>query len=70
MLVLSRCCNESIIIGNDIVIMVVRVHNNKVRLGIKAPKGVTVHRREVYDIIQTEGSRKRPKKRKGPPPST
>jgi carbon storage regulator len=52
MLVLSRKKNESIIINNDITIVVVEVRDDKVRLGIEAPKDVSVHRKEVYDAIQ------------------
>ena len=51
MLVLSRKKNESIIINNDIVITVVEIRGDKVRLGIVAPKDVTVHREEVYVAI-------------------
>lgn len=57
MLVLSRKKNESIVINDDIVIMVVDVRGDKVRLGIQAPREVTVHRREVYEAIkQSEAS--------------
>lgn len=52
MLVLSRKKNESIVINNDITIVVVEVRGDKVRLGIEAPKEVSVHRREVYDAIK------------------
>ncbi len=52
MLVLSRKKNESIVIGDNIVITVVDVRGDKVRLGIDAPKDVPVHRREVYDAIK------------------
>ena len=52
MLVLSRKKNESIMIRDDIVVTVVDVRGDKVRLGIEAPKEVTVHRREVYDAIK------------------
>ena len=52
MLVLSRKKNESIIINNDITIVVVEIRGDKVRLGVEAPKEVPVHRREVYDAIQ------------------
>lgn len=55
MLVLSRAKNESIIIGDNIIIMVVEVRDGKVRLGIEAPKEVPVHRREVYDAIRRSG---------------
>jgi carbon storage regulator len=54
MLVLSRQRDESIIIGDNIVITVVDVRGDKVRLGIDAPREVSVHRREIYEAIQRE----------------
>lgn len=51
MLVLARKLNESIVIGEDIVVTVVQIRGDKVRLGIDAPREVSVHRREVYDAI-------------------
>ena len=54
MLVLSRHRDESIMIGDDIVITVVDVRGDKVRLGIDAPTDIPVHRQEVYDAIQRE----------------
>ncbi len=52
MLVLSRKKNESIIINNEITIVVVEIRGDKVRLGVEAPREVPVHRREVFDAIQ------------------
>ena len=52
MLVLSRKKNESIVINDDIRIVVVEIRGDKVRLGVEAPKEVPVHRREVYDAIR------------------
>ena len=52
MLVMSRRANESIVINNDITIFVVEVRDDRVRLGIEAPRDVSVHRREVYDAIR------------------
>ena len=52
MLVLSRKKNESIIIGENIVVTVVEVRGDKVRLGFDAPKEVSVHRQEVYEAIK------------------
>ena len=52
MLVLSRKKNESIIINDNITIVVVDVRGDKVRLGIEAPKEVPVHRLEVYEAIK------------------
>lgn len=57
MLVLSRHRDESIIIGDDIVVTVVDIRGDKVRLGIQADPKVPVHRREVYDAIQREGKK-------------
>ena len=51
MLVLSRKKNESIIINDDITIIVVEIRGDKARLGIEAPKEVPVHRKEVYEAI-------------------
>ncbi|MGL6073700.1 MAG: carbon storage regulator CsrA [Fimbriiglobus sp.] len=51
MLVLSRKKNESIVINNDVIITVVEIRGDKVRLGIVAPKDVSVHREEVYTAI-------------------
>ena len=54
MLVLSRKKDESIIINDHIRVTVVEIRGDKVRLGIDAPKDVTVHRREVYEAIQNQ----------------
>ena len=56
MLVLSRKKNESIVIDNNIVVTVVEIRGDKVRLGIEAPKDVSVHRLEVYDAIHGRDS--------------
>ena len=52
MLVLSRKKNESIVINNEITIVVAEIRGDKVRLGVEAPKEVPVHRREVFDAIK------------------
>ena len=52
MLVLSRKKNESIVINDDVTIVIVEIRGDKVRLGVEAPKHVPVHRREVYDAIK------------------
>lgn len=57
MLVLSRQRDESIIIGDNIIITVVDIRGDKVRLGIEAPSEIPVHRREVYEAIQRENRR-------------
>lgn len=51
MLVLSRKKDESIVINNDIIVTVVEIRGDKVRLGIVAPREVSVHRQEIYDAI-------------------
>jgi len=59
MLVLSRQRDESIMIGDDVEIIIVDVRGDKVRLGITAPKNIPVHRREIYDAIQREKKEKK-----------
>jgi carbon storage regulator len=57
MLVLSRQRDESIIIGDNIIITIVDIRGDKVRLGIEAPTEIAVHRQEVYEAIQRENGR-------------
>ena len=57
MLVLSRHCDESIVIGDNVVVTIVDIRGDKVRLGIEAPSEIPVHRREVYEAIQRENLR-------------
>ena len=54
LLVLSRKKNESIIINDNITIVVVEIRGDKVRLGVEAPKNIVVHRNEVYEAIQRQ----------------
>lgn len=54
MLVLTRKVNQSIIIGNDIEVVVLEVRGEQIRLGIKAPKDIAVHRKEIYEQIKEE----------------
>lgn len=54
MLVLARRLNESIVIGDEIEVVVIDIKGDQVKLGIKAPKNITVHRKEIYDEIQQE----------------
>jgi carbon storage regulator len=63
MLVLSRQKDESIIIGDNVEIVIVDVRGEEVRLGITAPKDVTVHRKEVYEAIQREKKEKAEKEK-------
>ena len=58
MLVLSRQKDESIVIGDDVEITIVDVRGDKVRLGINAPREISVHRKEVYEAIQREKAQK------------
>jgi len=57
MLVLSRQRDESIIIGDNIVVTIVDIRGDKVRLGIEAPSEIPVHRREIHEAIQRENLR-------------
>jgi carbon storage regulator len=54
MLVLSRHRDESIMIGDNVVVTIVDIRGDKVRLGIDAPNEIPVHRQEVYEAIQRE----------------
>ncbi len=57
MLVLSRHRDESIMIGDDVVITIVDIRGDKVRLGIEAPQDIPVHRQEVYEAIKRENQK-------------
>jgi carbon storage regulator len=54
MLILTRRVGESLIIGDDVVVNILGVKGNQVRIGVDAPKEVSVHREEIYDRIQAE----------------
>ncbi len=54
MLVLARKINESIMIGDDIEIVVIDIKGDQIKLGIKAPRRISVHRKEIYEEIQQE----------------
>ena len=57
MLVLSRHRDESIMIGDNVMITIVDIRGDKVRLGIDAPQEIPVHRQEVYDAIRLENEK-------------
>ena len=61
MLILTRRISESVIIGDDVKITVLGVKGSQVRLGIDAPKDVSVHREEIYERILSEQGGKEPK---------
>lgn len=54
MLILTRRCGETLMIGNDVTVTVLGVKGNQVRIGINAPKDVAVHREEIYERIKSE----------------
>ena len=54
MLILTRRVGESLVIGDDVVVNVPGVKGNQVRIGVDAPKDVSVHREEIYDRIQAD----------------
>jgi carbon storage regulator len=56
-LILTRHLNEKIIIGDNIEITVVDIQGDQVSLGIKAPKEISIHRKEIYEAIQAENRR-------------
>ena len=69
MLVLSRKKNESIVINDDITIVVVEIRGDKVRLGVEAPKEIPVHRQEVYEAIRRNEQQARDSSEAGKDPA-
>jgi carbon storage regulator len=55
MLILTRRVGETFVIGDNITVTICSIRNNQARIGIEAPKNVTIHRKEVYDRIHKEG---------------
>lgn len=58
MLILTRRPDESIMIGDDVIVKILGVSGNQVRIGVEAPKSTAVHREEIYERIQNEGQKK------------
>lgn len=59
MLILTRRVGETLVVGDEITVTVLGVKGNQVRLGVNAPKDVTVHREEIYQRIQQEKGQER-----------
>ena len=54
MLILTRRADESIMIGDEVTVTVLGINGNQIRIGIDAPREITVHRQEVYERIKAE----------------
>jgi carbon storage regulator len=65
MLILTRRVGETLIIGDDVIVTVLGIKGNQVRIGINAPKDVSVHREEIYQRIQQEKNTTTPVKEPG-----
>jgi len=60
MLILTRRVGESVVIGDDVGVTVLGIKGNQVRLGVKAPKEISVHREEIYERIRHEREQQAP----------
>ncbi len=60
MLILTRRIGETLMIGDEVKVTVLGVKGNQVRIGVDAPRDVSVHREEIYDRIKEEKEQKKP----------
>ena len=56
MLILTRRMNETLMVGDDVSVTVLAINGNQVRIGVKAPRDIPVHRKEIYDKIKKQES--------------